>query len=102
MESLADDEKVYDSCLFWDFLVARETKTGKEKNGKIILTLQKSGKSGKSGKHGKLIKIRRFGKIEKNFKNEIGDSDWWIIVGYSWNTYFIWLLSAKNKKEWLK
>ena len=26
------------------FLVARETKTGKEKNGKIILTLQKSGK----------------------------------------------------------
>ena len=33
--SLADDENVW-LMSFWDFLVARETKTGKEKMGKLL------------------------------------------------------------------
>ena len=40
-------------------------------------------------KMAKFLKIRELPKNRGNFKNEIEDSDWWIIAGYSWNNYFM-------------
>ena len=37
----------------------------------------------------KFWKNRELPRNRENFKNEIEDSDWWIIAGYSWNNYFI-------------